>query len=137
MTKIMNCKSIVSTMFTQSRKGGVNMNFFVRQFYIKEPLYSTVLAIKWWESKRFIFNIFNLVSLLLGILIVYFFNRSLLNFFLIPFILSYGILINVVYLLGWIILGIIKKTWIDLDITVLSSIMLIIFLCYPFLQPWL
>lgn len=104
------------------------MNILIRQFYINEPIESTIGIGKWWESKRFFFNISNIAALFIGILIIYLFHPSLINFFLFPFLVSYGILLNIIYFLGWIILRIIKKTWKEINITVFSSVMLIVFI---------
>ena len=108
------------------------MNFLIRRFYINEPLETSGLVIKWWESKRLFFNISNIISFIVGLMVIYIFNPGLVNFFLLPFILAYGILINVVYLIGWIVLAIIKKTWMKVNITVYSSVMLIIFFVSSF-----
>jgi hypothetical protein len=116
----------------ETKRGGVNMNFLIRRFYINEPLETSGLVIKWWESKRLFFNISNIISFIVGLMVIYIFNPGLVNFFLLPFILAYGILINVVYLIGWIVLAIIKKTWMKVNITVYSSVMLIIFFVSSF-----
>ena len=108
------------------------MNFFIKQFNVKKPLKSVNVIIKWWESKRLFFNLSNLISLVVGILIIYLFDPGLINFFLFPFILSYGIILNIIYFLGWIVLGIIKQTRIDMDITAFSIFLFTLFYVVSF-----
>jgi len=103
------------------------MNIFQKHFFIQNSLKSSSDIVKWWESKRIFYNFLNLIFLAFGLSIIYLFCSSLLNFFLLPFIIFYGLILNIVYFLGWIILVVTKKTWTDFNITLFSSIMLILF----------
>ena len=106
------------------------MNKLVKIFHVNSELDFSIQVVKWWESRRFIFNVYNVFALFIGLLAVYISIPSLLNFFLLPFIILYGIVINVVYLLGWIILVIIRITWKDLNMAIITSILFIVFIIF-------
>lgn len=106
------------------------MNKLVKIFHVNSELDYSIQVVKWWESRRFIFNVYNVFALFSGLLAVYISIPSLLNFFLLPFIILYGIMINVVYLLGEIILLIIRITWKDLNMAIITSILFIVFIIF-------
>lgn len=101
------------------------MEKFLNTFYIKDSLESSLQIIRFWESKRLLFNIVNLCMLLLGFLLIYLTLPFLVNFFIMPFVVAYWILLNVLYFLGWFFLVVIKRVWISVDITIGASILLI------------
>jgi hypothetical protein len=96
----------------------------LKSFYIKDTLENSSQIIKWYESKRLFFNIVNLVTLAIGMLLIYAILPSLINFFLIPFIIVYWIILNLLYFFGWIFSMMIKKVWIQFNITIITSISL-------------
>jgi len=106
------------------------MSKFIKMFYVNCKLESPKQIINWWESKRIAFNIFNTLSLIIGLLLVYLSIPSLINFFLFPFIISYGIVINIIYILGWITLVIVREAWKERDITIIASMLFIIFFVF-------
>jgi hypothetical protein len=119
-------------METKKLDDNGKLNFFIRQFYIKNSLDTFSSIIKWWESRRLLYNLYNLCALIIGILLIICFNPSIVNFFIIPFIISYGVLLNFVYFLGWLIIGISKYTWKNINVIVFTSITLIVFISMTF-----
>lgn len=112
-------------MFKTSEK--YYMKKLVKIFHVNSELNFSIQIVKWWELRRFVFNAFNAFALFIGLFAVYISMPSLLNFFLLPFVILYGIVINVVYLLGWIILVIIRITWKDLNMAIITSVLFIFF----------
>jgi|GEM_PF-2613208 len=85
------------------------MNSLLRTFTVEGSLTKGRQIVIWWEKRRLKFNSYNLAALIIGLFCIYVVNFNLLNFFLIPFIFALGIILNVVYTLGWIIIAIALK----------------------------
>lgn len=63
----------------------------------------------WWEGKnRMVYNLFCAISGGIGLMFLIIFDLPF-NFFVIPFVMFYAILINLFYLINWVILYFVGK----------------------------
>ena len=89
-----------------------NMKKFINDILlIPDDTMSFRDIIKFWESRRLRYNIivgfFGILSLLVGSLITY----KLINFFMLPFLIAYGIICNIFYTSGWICSLLLKEAF--------------------------
>ncbi|SEN39131.1 hypothetical protein SAMN04488505_11040 [Chitinophaga rupis] len=58
---------------------------------------------KWWESHRLLFNIYTIITGVLCMVLMKFFNSASVNFFMLPFGVFYLSCLNIVYTLFYVI----------------------------------
>src|ERR1044072_6787567 len=57
---------------------------------------------KWWESHRMIFNIYTVITGVICLVLMTFFNSAAVSFFMLPFVILYLLCLNVMYTLFYI-----------------------------------
>lgn len=96
-------------------------HWFYSKLVPKKELNTAREILRWWELKRLLFNAFNFSAAVVGMISVYAAAPHFINFFLLPFIIGYGLLINLIYLAFWLPFLVIKKTWPQAQLTFFIS----------------
>ena len=79
-------------------------NYLKRKFTISVDNPSNKTIFITWIKKLSFFNLLNFMSLLVGMLITCFIYPSIVNFFMLPFIALYFVLINILYIYSLLII---------------------------------